>query len=333
MCLGAGMAADLDDVDRGLLQILQVDGRVRWRAAAAALAVSEQTVARRWARLRGSDVVRVRGQVWPEVVGEQQWLVRLRCVPAAADALARAVAARPEASWVHVASGGAEILAMVRAPARDLDESDLLGRLPREPRVVGIESQLVLHTFVGGPASPLGRDGPLPAARLAEFAVGAAAPGAPRPDLRAHALSTQDRSLLAALGRDGRAAAHDLARHTGLSLSSVRRRIHELRAGGVLYFDVDFDPTLLGLTVGVSLWATVPPAAVESVGAALAAHPEVAFAAATTGSTGLYVSLLCRDTRALYNYLTGPLAQLTDLVSVQTAPLVRTVKQSTDRPT
>ena len=46
-----------------------------------------------------------------------------------------------------------------------------------------------------------------------------------------------------------------------------------------------------------------------AAGEALAAHPEVAFAAATTGSTNLYASVLCPDPAALFNYLTAKLGR------------------------
>ena len=42
----------------------------------------------------------------------------------------------------------------------------------------------------------------------------------------------------------------------------------------------------------------------EEVQAFLAAHPEVPFAAATTGSTNLFASVLCPDASALYTFRT-----------------------------
>ncbi|GAA1151140.1 MULTISPECIES: hypothetical protein [Streptomyces violaceusniger group] len=52
------------------------------------LGVSDQTVARRYARLRNEAGVRVIGALWPESVGRQLWLVRVRCVPEAVAGLA-----------------------------------------------------------------------------------------------------------------------------------------------------------------------------------------------------------------------------------------------------
>jgi DNA-binding Lrp family transcriptional regulator len=60
----------------------------------------------------------------------------------------------------------------------------------------------------------------------------------------------------------------------------------------------------------------------------LAAHPEIPFAAATTGPTNLVASAVFRDTRHLYEYLTGELAALPGVSSVQTAPVIATFKRT-----
>ena len=63
------------------------------------------------------------------------------------------------------------------------------------------------------------------------------------------------------------------------------------------------------------------------LGRALATHPEIPFAA-TTRPTNLLVSALFRDTQHLYEHLTGPLADLPGVRSVQTAPIIRTLKRT-----
>ena len=70
------------------------------------------------------------------------------------------------------------------------------------------------------------------------------------------------------------------------------------------------------------------PARLAEAGQAIAAHPEIPFAAATTGPTNLVASALFRDTRHLYEYLTGELAGLPGVSSVQTAPIIRTLKRT-----
>ena len=53
----------LDEVDRGLLHALQLDGRIPFARVADVLAVSETTVARRYKRLRSVASLRVVGVV------------------------------------------------------------------------------------------------------------------------------------------------------------------------------------------------------------------------------------------------------------------------------
>ena len=68
--------------------------------------------------------------------------------------------------------------------------------------------------------------------------------------------------------------------------------------------------------------------AVARLDRALAAHPEIPFAGATTGTTNLAASALFRDTRDLYAYLTTRLADLPGLQSVESAPIIGTFKRT-----
>ncbi|HWN35651.1 MAG TPA: AsnC family transcriptional regulator [Pseudonocardia sp.] len=120
----------LDDIERGLPRALQVEGRVAFQLVGELLGVSDQTVARRYARLRAAHGVRVTGALWPEAVGQQTWLVRVRCAPEAAAGLARALTRQDDTSWVRVASGGAEIVCMARMAAdASAEDHAVLSRL------------------------------------------------------------------------------------------------------------------------------------------------------------------------------------------------------------
>ena len=141
-------------------------------------------------------------------------------------------------------------------------------------------------------------------------------------------LLPEDEPLLKALARDGRASHAALAAAIHWHESTVRRRIDELRRSGLLFFEVDIDNRVLGLNEHAMLWLSVEPARLEETGSALATHPEIPFAAATTGPTNLVASAVFRDTRHLYAYLTGELAALPGVSSVQTAPIIRTLKRT-----
>jgi DNA-binding Lrp family transcriptional regulator len=209
--------------------------------------------------------------------------------------------------------------------------------LPGSRHVTAITAHSVLHEFTPvvytGYASALRADG-LAALREATPETLPPPPEAAPPPgalswtpAGAVALRAEDDLLLAELARDGRTPVADLAAATNWHESTVRRRIEELRQAGLLYFDVDVDESVLGVNAKVMLWLKIEPASLDAAGRAVAAHPEVPFAAATTGPTNLVVSAIFRDTRQLYEYLTTRLAGLPGLQSVETAPIIGTVKK------
>jgi DNA-binding Lrp family transcriptional regulator len=135
-----------------------------------------------------------------------------------------------------------------------------------------------------------------------------------------------DDRLLAALARDGRPSYADLAAATGWSAATVARRIEALRSSGELFFDVDLDDVVLGISAKAMLWMSVAPADLDGVATALAGHSELAFVAATTGPTNLLALALCPDLEALHHYLTWRLAALGAVSRIETAPVLQTLK-------
>ena len=187
----------------------------------------------------------------------------------------------------------------------------------------------LLHMFTGGPDA-LGFLEVLPALRVeplrqpvrAGHAGGTAGGGS-------HVeLGELDVALFDALGMDGRASYAELAAATGWSESTVRRRMDQLRAAGMLYFDVELDMPAFGFRSATWLWLSVPPAELAAAGTALAKFPEVAYAAATTGAANLAACVICRDEAEFYEFLTAKAATLPGVQRVETAPIIRTMKQA-----
>jgi hypothetical protein len=73
----------------------------------------------------------------------------------------------------------------------------------------------------------------------------------------------------------------------------------------------------------------VEPAALADVGRALAAHPEVRFAAATTGPANIVANTLHAGAGDLYACLSEGIGALDGVRSVETAPILRQVTQLT----
>jgi DNA-binding Lrp family transcriptional regulator len=334
-------ASQLDEVDRQLLHALLVAPRASFRVLGAALGVSDQTIARRYRRLTGAAGLRVFGLINGPRAGWTDWMVRLQAAPGSAQRIADTLAQRPDTRWVRLYSGGTEIICTLQARSPEQRNALFLRGLPGSRHVTAIHAHSILHVFTpvaySAYASALS-PGQLAALREAVPEPDPSEPGrspqVPAPDTGdfwvpsdAPVLRAEDDPLIAELARDGRAPVADLAAATHWHESTVRRRIEELRRAGLLYFDLDIDDAVLGVSVNVMLWLKIEPACLEAAGRAIAAHPEIPFAAATTGATNLAASAIFRDTRQLYGYLTTRLADLPGLQSVESAPIIGTVKR------
>ncbi|MCP2163271.1 DNA-binding transcriptional regulator, Lrp family [Goodfellowiella coeruleoviolacea] len=246
------------------MHALQIDARAPFRRIGEVLGVSDQTVVRRYARLRATRALRVVGLSDPAVVDQTQWAVRVRATPEAAGEIADALARRADTSWISLCSGGTEIVGAARGAGVD---PLLLEALPRTRHVLDVRAHQILHVFYGGAGMPFTKHGRLDAAQVAQLTAHLPAPTAPPTRLDA-----ADQRILDVLSGDGRATVEELVAATGVSASTVRRRLHELRAGGVLHFDVDVDLSAFDLRVRTILWLTVGPSHLDAAGKALAAR-------------------------------------------------------------
>ncbi len=331
--------SQLDDVDRQLLHALTVAPRASFRLLGDVVGVSDQTIARRYRRLVANVGLRVPGLIDGQRAGWVNWLVRLQAAPGSAQRIADTLARRPDTQWVRLYSGGAEIVCVVQARTPEQRNALFLRGLPGSRHVTAITAHSILHVFT--PVAYPAYTGALTAAQFASLRE--AVPEMPSPPQEvapppgtahewtpagATVLRDDDDPLIAELARDGRAPIAELATATHWHESTVRRRIEELQRAGLLYFDVDVDDSAIGVNATVMLWLKVEPAHLEAAGRVIAAHPEVPFAAATTGPTNLAVSAVFRDTHQLYAYLTARLADIPGLQSVDSAPIIGTVKKA-----
>jgi DNA-binding Lrp family transcriptional regulator len=317
----AGEAAGLDSIDRRLLHALGINGRASFRLIASVIGTSEQTVARRYRRLRESGVVRVLMLPAPDPADTGQ-LVRLEVQPQAVRAVADALARRPDVSWLRLMNAGAEILFGVRARTSAERDALLLDQLPRTGRVLRTTVYSVLHHFrTEGEADWTGFPDRLDRDQQRQLSV--AVPD--RPSMR---VTAADQAIVDALAVDGRATYARLAQVSGMSESAVARRLELLVSAGALYSDVDIAPEQLGYPAGATLYLEVTPSRVPAVGALVAAHHQTAFVAAVGGSANMIAAIRCRDMAGIYEYVTATLGRVNGVEHVEVSTVSRTIKHA-----
>ncbi|MEV5648985.1 Lrp/AsnC family transcriptional regulator [Nocardia sp. NPDC052254] len=316
----------MDLLDKQIVHGLVTDPRIPFAKLGAILGVSEQTVARRYRSMRGRGILHISGLVNAVPMGNTRWMLRLRSTPDKALRLAESLAKLPDVSWVALLSTGAEVTCVSRPRSIEQRDALLLNILPHTSLITGLMAYEMIHRFPmadewprygrlldAGQLRQLGRRPPLDDLRGPESPVD---------------LSATDEAMLAMLARDGRTSYARLATETGWNATRVARRMAELTAAGVLYFDLDFAIERMGYAVRASLWIRTRPADLDTVGRALAEHPEAAFVGATTGPTNLVASIVCRDSAHLYRYLTERLGALDGVLDVEVTPTLRMLKQA-----
>lgn len=317
----------IDALDGQILHALQISPRVSFRRIAEVVGATEQTVARRYHRLRRNGVVRVVGLQNPWVDGEADWahwVCRIHAKPERIPQLAEALVRNPDVSHANVLSGWTDLVCTIRAPVGDSRDDVLLKRLPRTSSVIDIDIDAVLHTFGRPPSAPwTGYGHKLSGAQAARILAddGRTPTGPPSRPL------PEDRPMLDALADDGRTPYSRLAERTGWSVARVRRRLAALEAGGALLYDVDVLPERLGYHLSAMLWLTVAPRHTQHVGERIAAHDRVAFAAAVSGRKNLMAVVICRDVDDLYGYLADQLGAIDEVLTYEVSIRTQRLKQ------
>jgi DNA-binding Lrp family transcriptional regulator len=287
------------------------------------LGSSEPTVSRRYRRLFDDRILRVVGQLDSQRLGQYDWAVRIRCAPGSAPTVATKLAHHPDTSWVQLTSGGTEIFSMIHSRDGEQRTPLLLSQLSVGRQVVDLEAYCLVHLFAPGSSAPPGPS-ELSHGEIAQLLSPARdSASIDRPKAK---LQDSDWPLVQALAEDGRASYRQLAARTHWHESTVRRRVEELTASGVLFFDLDLASDASEFRPQALLWMSVAPTNLRGVGQALASRPEFPFVAATTGSTNLVGALVCPDDRSLYEYLTGEMTALDGLTHIETAPVMQIVK-------
>jgi Lrp/AsnC family transcriptional regulator for asnA, asnC and gidA len=101
---------ELSDLDKGIIEHLQQDGRRAFTQIATALGVSEAAVRARTNRLIEKGILQVVGVADPGKLGFQQALIGIRCEPGRLLEVADALSALAEVDYVVITAGRFDIL-------------------------------------------------------------------------------------------------------------------------------------------------------------------------------------------------------------------------------
>lgn len=307
----------IDELEAKLVRCLQIAPRARFNTIGDVLAVSEQTVARRYRKLLAARAIRVRGYVPIDVGQQDSWVVRLRCSGSDGDAIVQTLAARRDVRWVASCSGGTEIVALTMSPdlAATLESCTVLAHA------------LVLHRFTPLPRRAWAGLSELLTSEQEQVLRGdevAVDPSDPDAADAADGFDEHDAAMIDALSRDGRATVSALAKLAGLSEGRAARRLEALLRSGLLALRIDLMPSAFGIESVAVLWLDIAPRYLDEIGRALADEPQVISVLALSGEWNLGVLVACSDPSALYEFVVSRLGAHEEIRATDVSPVVRT---------
>jgi DNA-binding Lrp family transcriptional regulator len=311
----------LDDLDRRLIAALQVSPRASWGEIGRAVGEHERTVARRLQRLISEGFVRVTA-IHDDLRSGHGRPVHLHVQvrPGTAASVARAIADRRDTRSVYALTGATDVGCELVSPSRDKLHDILSTQISGIDGVGQTQTQVVLHTFrtVAEWHAPY-----LTEQELAELRPAPTA--APLPDVEG--LSPLEEEIAELLAADGRIAFTAIAERLELSLPTARRRVTSLLDRRLLLLRAEIEPALIGLEVEAQLWLKVRPNGLDRVGQRLAAHPDVRYCAATTGTHGLIVQVATAHEEDLYRFLSGVVGLLDEVTDVNVTLITHAYKR------
>lgn len=222
--------AELDDIDRALIDSLVADGRASYAALARRIGMSQAAVKARVIRLLDSGVIHILGRIDPRALGYGEFAYCLIDVAGPVAPTAERLAEMEEAAFVLILAGARGLFVEFRASdAQHLDAA--IERARSDPQVRGIDASSLV-AYVKQDWSQVGHD---PAA--ADHRLGA----------RRRTVDATDIKLLERLAANGRATFAEMADAAGMSHAATRERVLALMAAGVVTVQTIVSPGVLGV--------------------------------------------------------------------------------------
>jgi DNA-binding Lrp family transcriptional regulator len=313
----------LDELDRGIVAALQLDGRATWQQVARTVGASESTVSRRANRLLQQDIVRIVGVADPLRCGlGYPVLLQVECAVGAVGSVARTLALRPDVRFLTLLTGSHDLVLEIIVASRAHLATVLVDQLKSVPGITRTTTESVVRNFKTSydwSRALLTHD-----STPVEAPTTAAVSRSSQP----MALGSVDMELLQWLAVDGRLSAAELAGRVRASEPVVRRRVDALTAGGALRFATLVDPRLIGYDCEFILWLDVDLRHLEEIAAALGALPEIRYISATAGYSDLVAEVILRDLDDLYRFNTEVLAALPGVRRSEIGIELQTVKRA-----
>lgn len=276
-------SAALDELDYLLVTTLQREPRAEWRRIGEELGIDPSTAARRWSRLTEAGLAWL--TCYPSWVppGALIAFIELDCAPGRVHEVALELADDPHLFTIEHVTGGRDLLITAVFTGQAQLSSYIGFRLGAVPGVTASRTHV---------ASTLHTEGSR--WRLDRLASRTADPQpVPFPSGRGTA-SSDDLAFIRTLSRDVRRSAAALAEDTGLSPTTIRRRLARLDRDGVISYRCEVSRPHSGWPVSVTFWGSAPAAEIVPVASRISRLRETRMCASLSAAHNILLTVWLR---------------------------------------
>ncbi|MEV6350476.1 Lrp/AsnC family transcriptional regulator [Actinoplanes sp. NPDC051851] len=299
----------LDELDYQLVTALQLAPRGDWQRIGAALGVDASTVARRWGRLRRS------GLAWLSCLPAQMAIpsavlavIEVDCVAGRLPEVAAGLADDANIVTLEHVTGSRDLLIQAAFTDHAQLARYLSFRLGMLRGVAASRTQIAVTVHIEGSRWRLDRLSEPSRKLLTEGRP--VATGSPRP------FGAEDLRIMHALSDDPRQSAVRIAERTGLSPTTVRRRLERLDTDRSIVYRAEVARYVSGFPISVSLWGTLPPGETGRVVGRLSGMRETRFCASLSGPANLLLVVWLRSVQEIAAFEARLGAQLPELTVI-----------------
>ncbi|WP_433759494.1 Lrp/AsnC family transcriptional regulator [Nocardia sp. CA-135398] len=277
----------LDEVDFEIAVVLQIAPRAQWQQIGRVLGIDGSTAARRWTRLTEE------GLVWQSCyplavdgIAPLTAIIEIDCAPGRMDEVSAELAMDGNVIALDHTTGARDLL--IRAVFTDQESMAryLTFRLGTLSGIAASRSQVTTARFKDSSRWRLDRVGSKYAHALGLSTRRAPGHGSIRAD---------DMPLVLALGDAPRQSVTALAEHTGMSPTTVSRRLARMDANNALAFTCEVARFASGWPLSVTFWGSAPLARINDVGCRIAGMRETRSCAAATGTRNIIFTVWLRS--------------------------------------
>jgi Lrp/AsnC family transcriptional regulator, regulator for asnA, asnC and gidA len=141
------MKYEIDDLDRGIIKLLSVDGRMSFTELSARLNVTEKTVRARYKNLIENKILDVVGVVNPIAIGLKAGaIIQIKVRPGTIAAAIEELKNIQEIRYITLTSGDYPLLAQITVQNQD-EITNILYRLDQIPDITEFSSIIQLQVY------------------------------------------------------------------------------------------------------------------------------------------------------------------------------------------